>query len=220
MKQKSNSNTKSESFWNKLASKYNKRAKDQTYTMLLEKSAKYLEPNSRVLDFACATGIYAFEFADKVKEIEAFDTSPGMISYAEKEAESLNHDNITFSCTTIFDERYKEETFDLIVAYNILLYFDDVEKVLNRMKDLLNPGGKILTSTACLKERRSVVSFFSTRIIWFIVKMGWLPKINFLKMDQLESLIESAGFRSVEKSVLMDSPATEYFIVAEKEFGF
>ncbi len=207
---------KSEKFWNRLSKNYDRQAKDKAYELIIDKSKKYLKPNDNILNFGCATGLYSLKFSSFVKKINAFDISFEMIKIAKREAKNNQINNICFSQTTVFDEKYRKETFDVILVLNILLYFKDVQKVVKRMNNLLKPGGLIITSTACLKEKRTFVGIFSSSIIFILKKLRILPYLKFFKMSELEETITNCGFNIIETEVLIDKPATEYFIVAQK----
>ncbi|QLG46896.1 class I SAM-dependent methyltransferase [Costertonia aggregata] len=209
--------SKSERFWDKLSKDYDTKAKDKTFEQILRRTPKYLHSEAVVLDFGCATGLYAFAFADAVKTVYAFDTSTKMILKAKNMAEKNGNHTLIFSQTTLFDDRYKEGSFDIILGFNILLYFKDIENVLARMHRLLKPNGLIITSTACLKEKRTCIGILSGTIIHVLKKIGVLPYLNFLKMGELKTLIIKSGFTIIESEVLIEKPATEYFIVAKKE---
>ncbi len=207
---------KTEKFWNRLSKNYDKQAKDKAYQLIIDKSRKYLKTKDTILDFACATGLYSVEFSNNIKEIQAFDISSEMIKIAKNKRINIKKDNITFSQTTLFDEKYKVGTFDTVLAINILLYFEDMGKILNRMSELLKPNGLIITSTACLKERRTFIGVLSGSIILILKKLKILPYIKFFTIKKLEKTITNCGFKIIETSILIDKPATEYFIVAQK----
>lgn len=207
---------KTKKFWNRLSKKYDKKAKDKAYKLIIDKSKKYLKTKDTMLDFACATGLYSFEFSNNLKEIQAFDISSEMIKIAKNKGMNIKKNNIIFSQTTLFDEKYKVRTFDTILALNILLYFEDVEKVLNRMSELLKPNGLIITSTACLKEKRTLIGILSGSIIYILKKLKKLPYIKFFTIRELEKIIINCSFKIIETDILIDKPATEYFIVAQK----
>lgn len=207
---------KSEKFWNKLSKNYDEKAMDKTYEQILLRSKKYLESDNNILDFGCATGLYSFEFANDVKSIQAFDISSKMIDVAKSQAKKKGSDNIEFSQTTLFDEKYEKGSFDIILAFNILLYFKDAEKVLNRMNELLKSGGLIVTSTACLKERRTLVGTLSGGIIFLLKKLSILPYLKFLRITELTEYITKSKFNIIESDILIEKPATEFFIVARK----
>ncbi len=202
---------KSEKFWNRLSKNYDKQAKDRAYKLIIDKSKKYLKTNDTILDFGCATGLYSVEFANNVKQIQAFDISSEMIKIAENKAKNIQVSNISFTQTTLFDERYKEGDFDTILALNILLYFKDMDKVLNRMSMLLKPNGLIITSTACLKERRTLMGVLSSSIILILKKLKFLPYLKYYTMRELEKTITDNGFTIIEKDILMENPANEYY---------
>ncbi len=206
---------KSEKFWNRLSKNYDKQAKDKAYKLIIDKSKKYLKINDIILDIGCATGLYSVKFANNVKEIQAFDLSSKMIDIANDKARAKQIDNVFFSQTTIFDKKYKEACFDSILGLNILLYFKDEKKVLNRISKLLKPDGLFISSTACLKEKRNLISVVSSRLIFLLNTFRILPYLKFYKMQELENLISDAGFKIIETDILIDKPATEYYIVAQ-----
>lgn len=210
---------KTEKFWNRLSTNYDKNAKDKAYKLIITKSKKYLKAKDIILDFACATGLYSFAFSNKVKEIQAFDLSSKMIYLAKNKEMNIKKGHLFFSQTTLFDEKYKAGSFDTILAFNILLYFEDVEKILNRMSELLKPNGLIITSTACLKEKRTFIGILSSSIIFILKKLNILPYLRFFKMHKLEETIRTCGFKIIDTDILIDKPATEYFIVAQKVNG-
>ncbi|VAW27616.1 hypothetical protein MNBD_BACTEROID06-1139, partial [hydrothermal vent metagenome] len=94
---------RAEKFWNRLSKNYDKHAKDKAFKLIIKKSKKHLKTNDIILDFACATGLYSFEFAENVKEIQAFDISSKMIGIARNKTKNNRVDNISFSRTTLFD---------------------------------------------------------------------------------------------------------------------
>jgi len=207
----------SERFWNKLSKNYDRKAKDKAYYLIIDKSKKYLKEHHTIMDFGCATGLYAIAFANHVKQIHAFDTSPKMIQVAKRESKYKGIENITFSQTTLFDGKYEQNSFNTVLAFNILLYFKNTEKVLGRIGELLETDGLIITSTACLKEKRSFAAVISRGIIYMLKTLKILPYLKILSMVELEQKIESCGFKIIETAILIDTPATEYYIVAQKK---
>ena len=143
---------KTEKFWDKVSNKFDKRSQkiDQTEIKTLENTKKYLNVNDIVLDYGCAIGTMAIEIADNVKKIHGIDISPKMIDAAKRKAAERKIENIHFAQSTIFDERYKRESFDVILAFNILHFLEDTQKVMTRINELLKPKGLIISVTPCL----------------------------------------------------------------------
>ena len=177
---------------------------------------KYLKPDSFVLDCGCATGLYSFVFSKYVKHIQAFDTSYEMIAVALNRNKEKRVENITFTQTNIFDTKYEEGSLDIILAFNILLYMEDIESALSRMYNLLKQTGLLITSTACLKEKSSFIAILSSLMIYLLIRLGILPNLKFLSAEELEKTISEAGFSLVHASVLIDKPVIEYYIVGQK----
>jgi 2-polyprenyl-3-methyl-5-hydroxy-6-metoxy-1,4-benzoquinol methylase len=61
--------------------------------------------------------------------------------------------NVDFAQTNLFDERYTKESFDVILAFNILHFLEDHRQALQRITELLKPGGLCISLTPCLREK-------------------------------------------------------------------
>jgi 2-polyprenyl-3-methyl-5-hydroxy-6-metoxy-1,4-benzoquinol methylase len=170
-----------------------------------------------VLDFACATGLYALEIADYVKKIDGFDISAKMISVARKNANSQNIENVDFVQTDIHDNRYEARSYDVILAFNIFHLVEDIELNLQRIAELLKPGGLLISSTPCLAERKTFISFLSSHSIYLLSRIGLLPSMKFYTIQELIELIKDGKFQMAEFEVLSKSPATECYMVAWKK---
>jgi 2-polyprenyl-3-methyl-5-hydroxy-6-metoxy-1,4-benzoquinol methylase len=143
--------THSEKFWDRSADTYDQEEKKdaQTYIQIIEKTKKHLKASDVILDFGCGTGLVSNEIADQVKVIHAIDTSSKMIEIAKKKAEARQIENIDYAHATLFDERYQRGSLDVILAFYVLHLLEDAPNVLQRMNDLLKPGGLIVSVTPC-----------------------------------------------------------------------
>ncbi|RPI35666.1 MAG: class I SAM-dependent methyltransferase, partial [Methanoregulaceae archaeon] len=153
---------------------------------------KYLNIGDIVLDYGCATGAMAFEIADNVKKIHGIAISQKMIGAAK------------------FDESYKKENFDVILAFNILHFSEDTPKVMQRIHELLKPGGLFISATPCQGETNSFLGI----LLFLVTKMGIIPPMRFYKISELEDFVTGENFHIVETECL--NP-TEYFMVAKKK---
>jgi 2-polyprenyl-3-methyl-5-hydroxy-6-metoxy-1,4-benzoquinol methylase len=205
---------KPEKFWDRSASKYDdsEPSTDPTHIKTVEKTKKYLKVSDVVLDYGCATGTVAIEIADNAKEVHGIDLSSEMIEAAKRKASERKRGNIEFTQSTIFDERLKKESFDVILAFNILHLLEDTQKVMQRINELLKPGGLVISSTPCMGENRA--SFISI-LLSLAMKIGLVPDIRFFKISELEDAIANGNFQIVETESLTRNP-TSYFVVAKK----
>lgn len=208
---------KTEKFWDKVSYKFDKRSRkiDQTEIKTLENTKIYLNVNNIVLDYGCGIGNMAIEISDNVKKIDGIDISQKMIDAAKRKAAERNIENIHFAQSTIFDERYKRESFDVILAFNILHFLEDTQKVMTRINELLKPGGLIISVTPCLREKKSLLNILIFLLVSLQTKIGMVPYIRFFKITELEDSTVNANFQIIETESL-HSPGEQYLIVAKK----
>ena len=208
---------KTEKFWDKVSKKFDKRSQkiDQTEIKTLENTKKHLDYSDIVLDYGCATGTMAIEIADNVKKIHGIDISTKMIDTAKRKAVERKIKNIEFTKSTMFDERFMREAFDVILAFNILHFLEDTQKVIKRINELLKPGGLIISVTPCLGEKKSFINILIFLLVFLQTKMGIVPYIRFFRISEFEDSIANANFQIVDSESL-HSPGGQYFIVAKK----
>ncbi len=147
---------KSEKFFDKVSNK-SKPEPNQTASKIIESSKEFLEKGNYVLDFGCGSGAITNKLSTVAKSIDAIDISSGMLEFAKKQAEKDSIANINYIQASIFDERFKDKKYDAILAFNVLHYIEDVPKLIERINTLLKPNGIFVSSTACLKEKRSLL---------------------------------------------------------------
>ena len=205
---------RSEKFWDKAARDFTDHEKQ---TNLSENKdfltiIKYLKPDDIVLDYGCATGIISNAIADKVKEVHAIDISSKMIEIAKIKASERNIENIYYTHATIYDERYKKETFDVILAFRILHMLEDVQVVVRRINELLKPGGTFISVSACMGDKKTLLSI----LVFLASKMRLVPQhISLFKLPELQGIITGGGFNILEYEK-MDDKVPHYCIVARK----
>jgi len=204
---------KSEKFWDNRAKEYEKKEIkwEKIHNKAVEETKQYLNSSDIVLDYACGTGIITAQVADYVKEIQAIDISSKMIDVAKRITNDRQIKNINFAQATIFEESFEKESFNVILAFNILHLLEDTEKVIQRINELLKPGGLFISETACMREKKSFLSIF----LFFLSKIRVVPSIRFLKFSELESLIVNEKFQIVESRNL-DQTSPTYYVVAKK----
>jgi 2-polyprenyl-3-methyl-5-hydroxy-6-metoxy-1,4-benzoquinol methylase len=204
---------KSEKFWDRTAKSYdNKEIEwEQVYNKAVEETKKYLNKDNVILDFACGAGVITVQLAEQVKKVHAIDISSKMLEAANRIANDKEVNNIDFEKTTIFDEKFEKESFDVITGFNILHLLEDLEEVLHRIFDLLKPDGLFISETPCLAEKKSFLGGF----LKFLSKLRIAPYLKPLKFADLVKILQEKEFRIIEAEDL-ELKQTNYFIVAKK----
>ncbi len=208
---------KSEKMWNQLAKNWDTPSVSlgENDLKIIERTKKYIGANSVVLDYGCATGSIALEISSMAKDVRGIDISSNMIEIAKRKADERGIKNIAFTKAAIFDESLGKESFDVILSLSILHLVEDSAQVMDRVNQLLKPGGIFVSATPCLGEK-AIVSVLMNIPIFVLSKMGLIPSITFFSASSLAATITSAGFQIVEQEDLLVRPLRECFIVARK----
>jgi len=203
---------KSEKFWDKAANTYDQEENkdEQTHNKIIERTKEYLKISDIILDYGCGTGRISNEIAGNVKLIHAIDISANMIEIAKQKADGRGIENIDYAHATLFDERYERGSYDVILVFYILHLLEDTPKVMQRINDLLKPGGLIMFATPCMGEKP-----FLSSVLSLVSKIGLVPSIRSFRISELQDSIASGNFEIVETECLAQS-SQEYFIVAKK----
>ena len=110
---------------------------------------------------------------------------------------------------------WRKESFDVILSLSILHLVENSAQVMDRINQLLKPGGMFISATPCLGEK-AFVSVLMNIPIFFLSKMGLIPSIIFFSGSSLTATIKNEGFQIVEQEDLSVRPLRECFIVARK----
>jgi 2-polyprenyl-3-methyl-5-hydroxy-6-metoxy-1,4-benzoquinol methylase len=139
-----------------------------------------------------------------------------MIAIAERKLVKSKADNLNFSHSTIFDENLNKESFDVVLAFNILHAIQENHRAVARIFQLLKPEGLFISVTPCLKENMGVINRLRLSIYLLLMKIGLLPNIlTRFKTPDLEDLMTTKNFHIVETKPLYHK-LMSYFIVARK----
>lgn len=210
--------SKAKAFWDRSADNYDKT--EERFEFIHRRSRdlakKHLKQADVVLDYGCGTGTVACEFAGLVKQIEAIDISSRMVEIAISKAASENIQNVEFAEGDIFDERLRPESFDVVMAFNMLHTVPDPQSVVLRAIELLKPSGRFISVTPCLGGKLSFVVRLQILFVRFLLLTGVIPiPIRRLGSSDLDGLVANNCLQVVEVEEIFRG-ATSYFIVAEK----
>ncbi len=164
-----------------------------------------------MLDIGCGTGTQCGDLAGHVKQVTGIDISGKLLAIAEQRKAERKLDNIEFVQTSLFDERLKADSFDVVMAFYVLHFFEDLDAVVKRVHALLKPGGLFISESACLGGKNQLAG----KLVRFAGRLGILPNVSLLTTRQLEQAMEQAGFSLVDKVQFSES-SPEYTLFARK----
>jgi ubiquinone/menaquinone biosynthesis C-methylase UbiE len=211
--------TKAAQFWDKQASRYDTADEqfESVYRDIFARTRKYLAADDRLLDFGCATGSKTLELARSVQHVHVLDLSPRMIREALKKSGERQAANVTFSSGTIHSEALKEASYDKVIAYSVIHLLDDSEAAIQRIHQLLRPGGLFLSVTPCLRDRMTWAKRLQFSLVFLMQRLGLFPlHLNKWRMKDLEELVEKQGFQVVASELIFHD-MTICFLVARRQ---
>ncbi len=205
-------------FWDAAAEKYAKSPiKDlDAYNYSLERTRSYLTPDDRMLELGCGTGSTALLLADAVRHVTASDISAKMIEIGKTKARDQGVENIGFVTADVLDDALAGESYDVVMALNLLHLLPDLPAALARIGALVKPGGIFISKTICPYGKAMPFKFRLMKLLIPIMQlMGKAPYVNFMTAPALEQAIAAHGFKIIETGNYPASPPSRY-IVAKK----
>lgn len=200
-----------EQFWDRIAPKYAAQpvANMEAYEKTLARTGSYLGPDDDVLELGCGTGTTALKLAPSVSQMTGSDVSMGMIKIAGQKALQNGAPNVNFRQAVAKEHAASGETYDTVLAFNLLHLVDDLDATLADVRRLLKPGGLFISKTACLAGK-----WWLRPVIWGMRLARRAPYVAFLSDRDLEDAIASQGFCILESG---NHAPGSHFIVARLE---
>ena len=207
-------NTSPEKFWNLIAKKYaaDPIADLPAYETKIKTLKTYLEPEMNLLDIGCATGTQCADLSGSVKQVTGIDISSKLLAIATERLAEKDIHNVDFIETNAFDERFQAHQFDAVMAFHVMHFYIDINTIINRIYELLRPGGIFISETGCLADRGK----FLGSALKTAGAVGFLPRMSIHSDQQLEAAIKNAGFEILDKTKYSKDPDAEFTYVAKK----
>ncbi|ANK83627.1 MAG: hypothetical protein TEF_20145 [Rhizobiales bacterium NRL2] len=204
--------TDTAAFWDRSARKYAARpVKDMgAYEKTLDRVRAHLSVGDEVLETGCGTGTTALKLADAAGRITATDISAGMIAIGREKAAAQDVANIEFRQATL-EQDMPAGPFDAVLAFNLLHLLTDPADAIDRVRNLVRPGGLFISKTVCLGRR----AWHFRALIGGLQLIGKAPHVSFLDVAELEAMVTGAGFEIIETGDYPAKPPS-HFIVARR----
>ena len=119
--------------------------------------ARLIRPGDTVLECACGTGTITAAIAPACARVVATDYSEGMLKQARKKLARFPH--VVVEQADITDLHYADDSFDAVVAANVIHLLPEPGDALKELKRVTRPGGTIIVPTYVIPKKRAHTIF-------------------------------------------------------------
>jgi len=197
-------------FWNRIAQKYARQpiGNAEAYEHKLTATQEIMTPDMSVLEIGCGTGSTALRHAGHVARYHATDFSEEMIAIAREKADGAPS-GLSFGVEAV-EDMATAPGYDMILALSVLHLVSDRKAVLQKIYDMLPPGGTFVSSTACLGDMSWAIRAVLKPGYW----MGFFPPVGVFTAQTLRNELRATGFEITYD--WRPGPREAVFLIARK----
>ena len=184
---------------------YNK----SVYQATGESVAKYIKNTDRVLECACGTGAISIFIAPVCKNLFVSDYSVGMLKQARKKLK--NYDNIDYRRVDITDIEAEDNSFDVVVAGNVIHLLPDPQRAMNELTRVCKDGGRLVIPTYINGDEET-----NKLAVKFLEKLGASFKCQF-DAESYEKFFEDMGYKNVTYEVVRGRMSCDIAVIDIKK---
>lgn len=169
-------------FWDNIAAVYDiaEAVNGKVYREMTEFVARLVPKGAKVLDCAAGTGALSLAAARKAESVLCTDLSENMLFRARKKAKRARVDNIRFEKRNILDLCDADDTYDAVIAGNVLHLLDDPGAAVRELCRVVKSGGRLILPTFIVDNDNAIIKLYRV--------MGFSPKMEFTPESYFETL--------------------------------
>lgn len=183
-------------FWDKIAGVYDiaESFNGNVYREMCGITTRLTPNGAKVLDCAAGTGELSFAAAKKAESVVCTDISENMLKTAKRKAVVFGVENIAFEARNIFDLKDPDDTYDVVIAGNVLHLLTNPEGAVRELYRVLKPGGRLLLPTFMTKNRGKTI-FKLYKLLGFDPEADYLP-------SEYKKMLEGCGLGRVRTKLI------------------
>ena len=195
-------------FWDKISDLYDaiEAINGSVYKEMTDTVERLVPADAKVLDCAAGTGELSIAAAKKAESVLCTDLSGKMLKNAQKKTASLGIQNISFETRNLFHLDDPDETYDVVIAGNVLHLLTDPQAAVKELYRVTKKGGKLLLPTFTTADRG--------RVLMKLYKFaGFAPEHEYTPQEYKE-MLQQTGYDVRAKLIRGRIPCT--FAVIKK----
>ena len=149
-----------------------------------------LDGHGKVLEIDCYSGLFLKKFKDLGYECKGIDLNEGFVRYGKK-----NY-GLDLECGTVFDFKFTEKYFDIIIFHQVLEHLSDPKSFLKEVRRILKDDGYIFLS---VPNTGSIIFKLENKFLRDFIKHRFIDMPNHLfyfSKKSLKLLLKQTGFES------------------------
>ena len=185
-------------FWDRVAFVYDIFAdviNAKTHRKLCAVVADEIDGDDDVLECACGTGLLTKVIAERCRTLIAEDYSSAMLRKAKKNCRAYG--NIAFREGNILDIDAADESFDKVIAGNVIHLLDEPYRALSELDRVCRVGGEIIIPTYMNRNSKGRTSGFAGAV----GKAGADFKRQFT-YESYQEFFAAAGYKDVKYTMI------------------
>ena len=108
----------------------------------------HLRPGTRLLDAGCGTGLFAELAAQAGADVSGLDAAPGLVAYARRRRPAAD-----YVVGDLEHMPFDDGDFDIVTAFNSVLYAADPRRALVEMARVIAPEGRAFVTAGAGPEQ-------------------------------------------------------------------
>ncbi|CCE72440.1 Piso0_000008 [Millerozyma farinosa CBS 7064] len=110
----------------------------------------YIKESSNILDVGCGPGTITVDLASHVPKghVTGIDTYEDLILQGQQKASDSKQENVFFRVASATSLPFEDNSFDVVVAHQVLLHLADPEAAFREMRRVVKPDGVVCCKDA------------------------------------------------------------------------